>query len=78
MDVEDIYLDTSKSRDEQTEAILGTNVCIFIDTIVSRYKKADQRIKSFEVMISISPAHRLEMIQQGEKQYWNRVRRPGS
>ena len=62
MDVENIYLVTSKSRDEQTDAIMRTNICIFIDTIVSWDKKANQRIKSSEVKVSISSAHRLEMI----------------
>ena len=62
MDVENIYLDTYKSRDEQTDAVMRTNICIFIDTIVSLDKKANQRIRSSEVKVSISNAHRLEMI----------------
>ena len=62
MDVENIYLVTSKSRDEQTDAIMRTNICIFIDAIVSWDKKANQRIKSSEVKVSISSAHRLEMV----------------
>ena len=74
MDVENIYLDTSESRDEQTEAIMRTNICIFIDAVFSWDKKANQRIKSSEVMVSISNAHRLEMIQQGAKQYWTELR----
>lgn len=35
IDAEDIYLDTSKTRDGQRGTIIGMNICIFIDPINS-------------------------------------------
>lgn len=62
MDAEDIDLDTCKSGDEWGRAITGMNAYIFTNPVTSLWKKANQRSRSSEVMISISTTQWLETV----------------